>query len=183
MYVSLLFMSPSLLFPTELTDTASISSTMNATRVRSHSVDPSQSSPVFQHQNVSINSVTSTGSIVTPHMEDRMRRKLKYFFMNPCEKYRARGRKPYKLTLQVFKIIMVTVQVRCILNCIGEAYFNFKSWNIYNDLKFIFAVFASRNHKIVVANTCDWPYALRTSNTTGKKSSFHYFELSPRKCN
>ncbi|XP_078657623.1 mucolipin-3-like isoform X1 [Branchiostoma floridae x Branchiostoma belcheri] len=96
----------------ELTDTASIiNSTMNATRVRSHSVDPSLTSPPLQHQNISINSVTSTGSIVTPHMEDRMRRKLKYFFMNPCEKYRARGRKPYKLTLQVFKIIMVTVQV------------------------------------------------------------------------
>lgn len=26
------------------------------------------------------------------------RRRLKYFFMNPCEKYRARGRKPWKLT-------------------------------------------------------------------------------------
>lgn len=39
------------------------------------------------------------------------RRRLKYFFMNPCEKYRARGRKPWKLMLQVLKIVIITVQV------------------------------------------------------------------------
>ncbi|KAK1339860.1 hypothetical protein QTO34_018418 [Cnephaeus nilssonii] len=30
-------------------------------------------------------------------LEDQMRRKLKFFFMNPCEKFWARGRKPWKL--------------------------------------------------------------------------------------
>lgn len=40
------------------------------------------------------------------------RRRLKYFFMNPCEKYRARGRKPWKLMLQILKIAMITFQVR-----------------------------------------------------------------------
>lgn len=39
------------------------------------------------------------------------RRRLKYFFMNPCQKYRARGRKPWKLMLQILKIAIITVQV------------------------------------------------------------------------
>lgn len=39
------------------------------------------------------------------------RRRLKYFFMNPCEKYRARSRKPWKLMLQILKIAIITVQL------------------------------------------------------------------------
>lgn len=44
--------------------------------------------------------------------EDQLRRKLKFFFMNPCEKFWARGRKPWKLGIQLLKIAMVTIQVR-----------------------------------------------------------------------
>lgn len=40
-----------------------------------------------------------------------LRRRLKYFFMNPCEKYRARGRKPWKLMLQILKIAIITAQL------------------------------------------------------------------------
>jgi len=43
--------------------------------------------------------------------EEALRRKLKYFFMSPCDKYHAKGRKPYKLGLQLLKILIVTVQV------------------------------------------------------------------------
>uniref|UniRef100_A0A1A8S1G9 Mucolipin 1 n=3 Tax=Nothobranchius TaxID=28779 RepID=A0A1A8S1G9_9TELE len=43
--------------------------------------------------------------------EEALRRKLKYFFMNPCDKYHAKGRKPFKLGLQLLKIIIVTVQL------------------------------------------------------------------------
>lgn len=42
---------------------------------------------------------------------DNLRRKIKYFFMNPCEKYKARGRKPWKLMLQIIKIAIITIQV------------------------------------------------------------------------
>lgn len=42
---------------------------------------------------------------------DRLRRKIKYYFMNPCEKYHARGRKPWKLVLQIIKIAIITIQV------------------------------------------------------------------------
>ncbi|KAG9350909.1 hypothetical protein JZ751_024798 [Albula glossodonta] len=41
---------------------------------------------------------------------ENLRRKLKYFFMNPCEKFKARGRKPWKLMLQILKIALITIQ-------------------------------------------------------------------------
>lgn len=47
-----------------------------------------------------------------PPEEEDLRRRLKYFFMSPCDKFRAKGRKPFKLMLQVVKILVVTVQVR-----------------------------------------------------------------------
>nr|XP_061790433.1 mucolipin-3-like [Nerophis lumbriciformis] len=40
-----------------------------------------------------------------------LRRRIKYYFMNPCEKYHARGRKPWKLLLQIIKIAIITVQL------------------------------------------------------------------------
>ncbi|XP_067301424.1 mucolipin-3 [Pseudorasbora parva] len=43
--------------------------------------------------------------------EEKFRRKLKYFFMNPCDKYKARRRKPWKLILQIVKIAVVTIQL------------------------------------------------------------------------
>uniref|UniRef100_A0A3B4DR80 Mucolipin TRP cation channel 3a n=1 Tax=Pygocentrus nattereri TaxID=42514 RepID=A0A3B4DR80_PYGNA len=46
-----------------------------------------------------------------PEALEDLRRKLKYFFMSPCEKYRARGRKPWKLMLQILKIAIITVQL------------------------------------------------------------------------
>lgn len=53
-----------------------------------------------------------TGAWVsTDQEEEELRRKLKYFFMSPCDKYHAKGRKPFKLVLQLLKIIIVTVQV------------------------------------------------------------------------
>ncbi|XP_061088589.1 mucolipin-1a [Conger conger] len=43
--------------------------------------------------------------------EDELRLKLKYFFMSPCDKFHAKGRKPFKLGLQLLKIVIVTVQL------------------------------------------------------------------------
>ncbi|XP_019739207.1 mucolipin-3-like isoform X3 [Hippocampus comes] len=54
-------------------------------------------------------------SLRTPNMDPRvvedLRRRLKYFFMNPCQKYKARGRKPWKLMLQILKIALITAQL------------------------------------------------------------------------
>lgn len=46
-----------------------------------------------------------------PDSMEHLRRKIKYYFMNPCEKYHARGRKPWKLVLQLIKIVIITIQV------------------------------------------------------------------------
>lgn len=54
-------------------------------------------------------------------LEDQMRRKLKFFFMNPCEKFWARGRKPWKLAIQILKIAMVTIQVSIFQHELGGA--------------------------------------------------------------
>nr|CAD7393260.1 unnamed protein product [Timema cristinae] len=43
--------------------------------------------------------------------EERLRRKLRFFFMNPIEKWQSKRRFPYKFIVQVFKIILVTVQL------------------------------------------------------------------------
>ncbi|XP_008536398.1 mucolipin-2 isoform X1 [Equus przewalskii] len=43
--------------------------------------------------------------------EECLREDLKFYFMNPCEKYRARRQLPWKLGLQILKIVMVTTQL------------------------------------------------------------------------
>ncbi|KAA8585602.1 hypothetical protein FQN60_004296, partial [Etheostoma spectabile] len=43
--------------------------------------------------------------------EEVLKRNLKYFFMSPCDKYQAKGRKPFKLFLQLLKIFIVTLQL------------------------------------------------------------------------
>uniref|UniRef100_A0A1Q3FDF2 Putative mucolipin-3 n=1 Tax=Culex tarsalis TaxID=7177 RepID=A0A1Q3FDF2_CULTA len=43
--------------------------------------------------------------------EERLRRKLQFFFMNPIEKWQAKRRFPYKFVVQVIKIILVTLQL------------------------------------------------------------------------
>lgn len=44
-------------------------------------------------------------------VRDRFRRKLKYYFMNPMDKWKAKGKLPWKLGLQIVKIFVVTVQL------------------------------------------------------------------------
>ncbi|XP_075689057.1 mucolipin-2 isoform X2 [Rhinoderma darwinii] len=41
----------------------------------------------------------------------KLREDLKFYFMSPCDKYRARRQIPWKLVLQVLKIVMVTTQL------------------------------------------------------------------------
>ncbi|XP_041790960.1 mucolipin-2 [Chelmon rostratus] len=43
--------------------------------------------------------------------EENLRDDLKYYFMSPCEKYRARRHIPWKLGVQILKIIMITTQL------------------------------------------------------------------------
>ncbi|XP_016085230.1 mucolipin-1-like [Sinocyclocheilus grahami] len=38
--------------------------------------------------------------------EEALRRKLKYFFMSPCDKYHAKGRKPFNMFLLLWQFCM-----------------------------------------------------------------------------
>ncbi|XP_060796596.1 mucolipin-2 [Neoarius graeffei] len=44
-------------------------------------------------------------------LEESLRDDLRYYFMSPCEKYRARRQLPWKLTVQILKIVMITTQL------------------------------------------------------------------------
>lgn len=59
-------------------------------------------------------SAASSSSHLSPMSafnEDRMRRKLQFFFMNPIEKWQARRRFPYKFVVQLIKIVLLTMQL------------------------------------------------------------------------
>lgn len=43
--------------------------------------------------------------------EERMRRKLQFFFMNPIEKWQARRKFPFKFAVQLIKIVVLTIQL------------------------------------------------------------------------
>ena len=43
-----------------------------------------------------------------PHAKDRLQRKLRFYFMSPIDKWRAKRRFPLKLITQVIKVILVT---------------------------------------------------------------------------
>ncbi|XP_034386126.1 mucolipin-2 isoform X1 [Cyclopterus lumpus] len=55
----------------------------------------------------------SNSSVLTPEVfkEENLRDDLKYYFMSPCEKYRARRHIPWKLVVQILKIVMITTQL------------------------------------------------------------------------
>ncbi|KAI1718490.1 polycystin cation channel domain-containing protein [Ditylenchus destructor] len=42
---------------------------------------------------------------------ERLRRHLQFFFMNPLEKYRIRRQFPFKLVLQILKVVFITIQL------------------------------------------------------------------------
>ncbi|XP_061635679.1 mucolipin-2 isoform X2 [Phyllopteryx taeniolatus] len=43
--------------------------------------------------------------------EENLRDDLRFYFMSPCEKYRARRHIPWKLGVQILKIVMITTQL------------------------------------------------------------------------
>ena len=52
------------------------------------------------------NNVRSTQSI-----EKEMRKRLRFFFMNPIEKWQARQRFPHKCVIQIVKVFLVTINL------------------------------------------------------------------------
>uniref|UniRef100_A0A1I8GV96 PKD_channel domain-containing protein n=1 Tax=Macrostomum lignano TaxID=282301 RepID=A0A1I8GV96_9PLAT len=83
---------------------------------------PPPSSIDGEDDNESLGGVTA--STINPVGDDRMRRRLKYFFMTPCEKYQAKGRLPLKLLLQLLKVLLVTMQLYVFgMESSGHVYF------------------------------------------------------------
>ena len=66
---------------------------------------------------MNINNTEAHGHTHDFDEEDELRRKLKFYFMNPCEKWRAKKKFPWKLVLQLVKIVLVTIQVNVIYSC------------------------------------------------------------------
>ncbi|KAF9410333.1 hypothetical protein HW555_010550 [Spodoptera exigua] len=64
---------------------------------------------VNHHQGNSPQRPTSFSELT--QMEEKMRRKLQFFFMNPIEKWKAKRKFPYKFVVQVIKIVLVTFQL------------------------------------------------------------------------
>ncbi|XP_076431238.1 mucolipin-2 isoform X3 [Peromyscus maniculatus bairdii] len=54
---------------------------------------------------------SAMASLESEVKEECLREDLKFYFMSPCEKYRARRQIPWKLGLQILKIVMVTTQL------------------------------------------------------------------------
>lgn len=75
---------------------------MDDTNDSYHVYETNGSSPWDAPQHECLDDVDNVGPL---------RRRIKYYFMNPCEKYHARGRKPWKLVLQIIKIAIITIQV------------------------------------------------------------------------
>ncbi|XP_072430946.1 mucolipin-2-like isoform X2 [Chiloscyllium punctatum] len=73
--------------------------------------DPSGMSANNFHLNQASDLFTRFPGVDVADEESQLREDLKYFFMSPCEKYRARRQLPWKLCLQILKIVMVTTQL------------------------------------------------------------------------
>lgn len=55
--------------------------------------------------------IGGTSTPLRSFAEERMRRKLLFFFMNPIEKWQTRRRFPYKFLVQLIKLVLVSIQL------------------------------------------------------------------------
>lgn len=93
-----------------------------------HSVPHRNETTPLLAQIGSVNSFLEEAEIITASLEeatniahDQLRRKLKHHFMNPIEKWKIKGRFPWKLCLQIIVIISASVQ----LSMFGMKSYNF----------------------------------------------------------
>lgn len=95
-------------------------------------------------------------------MERYIRLKLRRFFMNPLEKWRHSGRFPWKLTLQIFKLVVVTVQV--ILFGTESATFQREHRNTYMALEHILLKGWDTSRDVLIYPPPAGPYAVETKD-------------------
>lgn len=70
---------------------------------------PLEQASCEQSETPTLNPIQDITSALCPR--EVMKARIQYHFMNPIKKFRARRRKPWKLLLQIVKIVLVTVQV------------------------------------------------------------------------
>lgn len=73
--------------------------------------ESSRASSVSRRPTVNFNEILDQMSEHERETGERLRRHLQFFFMNPLEKWRVRRQLPYKLVLQVLKIVFITAQL------------------------------------------------------------------------
>lgn len=85
--------------------------------------------------------------------EERLKRRIRFFFLNPIQKWVATRRFPFKLFIQIVKIIFVTVQVQC-YNVFSEVYVSFVITHFFFNI-FQLCLFASfrDSHVFYARNT------------------------------
>ncbi|CAI5444941.1 unnamed protein product [Caenorhabditis angaria] len=88
-------------------------STMSRRSDRSEIHENGSQASSFASRRPTINFQEILDELPEPEREtgERLRRHLQFFFMNPMEKWKVRKQLPYKLVLQVLKIIFVTAQL------------------------------------------------------------------------
>lgn len=98
---------------------------------------------------------------------ETLRRKVKFYFMNPCEKYHARGRKPWKLMLQIVKIAIITIQV-----------VHFYTWSGQVWCSFVFFIFSLVTHVSFYDSWFILDSVTRWLSNSEKKISSHSSKFS-----
>lgn len=83
---------------------------------RSSVFEDSLDSPGKEQTSEELSTGSDTGDLLgSPQSSTRLREvmktKIKYHYMNPFQKYRARRRKPWKLVVQIVKVVLITIQV------------------------------------------------------------------------
>lgn len=113
----------------------------------------------------SVNSFLEEAEIITPSIEEassrahsHLRKKIKHHFLNPIEKWKIKGRFPYKLCLQIVVIIMASVQ----LSIFGMKSYNFVTQ--HSDMTTALSQFLLKDwtEDVTVYPPSNGPYAVYT---------------------
>lgn len=96
-------------------------------------------------------------------LADYMRFKLRFHFMNPIEKWKTRGRLPLKLTLQIVKLVIVTIQV--IVFGMDSGAFQSRHRNTYMALEHILLKDWDTSRDVLIYPPPAGPYAVHTKQS------------------
>ena len=94
--------------------------------------------------------------------EEVLKRRLKYFFMNPLEKWKAKGKFPWKLVLQIVKMLFVTLLL-CVFGSDGYM-FELQKQNTVTTFRHIFIPDWTAIRDVASYPPSTGPYAVYTKS-------------------